>query len=155
MTTTLFLLYGPPGCGKTTAIIHLALNYPECVAIDLESLPNDTSFRKSFLSSMNKYPLPEYVFIGAAEVHPNFFPEGSKVVALYHNDREEYRARVERRNAQRTDKRDQDEMNQYDNIGKHLSRNEPFLTVDPAKFEGDFDGMARHIFTETAGVRDL
>ncbi len=104
------VLFGPPGCGKTT-IIRL-LNNKKYSAIDVEDLGNTYDERRqNFLIAVSHEN--NFTFYGGADLKLNDLPVGSTTVLICPSDKVKYLERVEERNRIVSHKAGQNEEDVY------------------------------------------
>jgi guanylate kinase len=73
-------LYGPPGSGKST-LVRLAVDRG-FAAVDAEKLGDSYEMRRDELRARLAQQTIGTVLVGAADLHPEDFPDGTKFVLL-------------------------------------------------------------------------
>ncbi len=126
-------------------MIHLALNFPECVTIDLENYPVYAG-RGKLLKRIADYHCGVPVFVGAADLSPEEFPSDSRVIALMHNSEEEYLERLKSRDKLSIEYKGSQDAGHYQSIREYLSFHPPFCTIDPKEYEGQFGRLATVVY---------
>lgn len=99
-------LFGPPGSGKSALIEYARSQGYD--AIDVKRLGASTEERRvGFADFLKQRDSSKMLFVGAADLSPEAFPEGTRFFILLPSS-EKYLARAKQRDALYASKRDQD-----------------------------------------------
>lgn len=147
-----FVIVGPPAMGKSSLLRYIPSFVYRSTCIDLENtaFPRDPDSLKRLARHLIGVGWTSPLFLGnAAADSVDLALLGYQVIALHHNDREQYLQRMAERDSERGSPSQGDHWKHHQWLfHEEMPRRKikPFLvdTLDP-QFDGDVHGTIQHI----------